>query len=160
MLEAIEEIELSKNIFTSDRLGSILVNVNILTTLTIIFVYLHVSGYYFGPFIIDNPLGESVRVLLLLPALIATPVVVIFNFYPRYVIRNLYKKCINKEAMNLLNRIKSKDLNEKERQAYMFDYINLQNEELKYRLRVSLSDLPFILTLMLMLMRFAVAKMG
>lgn len=37
---------------------------------------------YEGPFLYDSILGQSIKPFLLLPAIIATPVLLIFNFYP------------------------------------------------------------------------------
>ena len=87
MLHAIEGLDPPIDVFTDDKLGPISTYVNSLSTLTVVFVFAHVYTYYSAPFVYGSPLGESVRSALLLPAVLAVPVVAIFNFYPRTVLR-------------------------------------------------------------------------
>lgn len=156
MLETIADIKIHENIFSTDKLGSIIAFVNIVSTMTIIFVYVHVSSFYFGPFLYDSDVGWSAKILLILPAVIATPVVLIFNFYPRTIIRNLYKKSIDQEIFRLTDSLHKEGVTKNDRMSTMMQYHNLQDEELKYRLRVTLSDLPIAITVILMLLKFVV----
>ena len=94
MLYSIERIDIKEDIFTDDRLSLINTYVNSISTFTLIFVFSHVYSFYHGPFVYSSFLGETVRILLLLLAVMATPVLVLFNFYPRTVIKSLYMKSI------------------------------------------------------------------
>ena len=106
MLNSIEDIKLTSNIFKDDTLSHVVSYVNILSTLTIIFVYVHVTSYYHGPFEFNPVYGSAARVALMLPAVIAAPVLVIFNFYPRAILRRLYTRSINDQVARLTERLK------------------------------------------------------
>ena len=147
MLNSIEEITLTKNIFRDDALGRIVSYVNILSTLTIVFVYVHVTSYFNGPFELNPIYGPALRVALMLPAVIAAPVLIIFNFYPRAVLRRLYARSINDQVSRLTERLKNQNLSEFERMSCAIEYDKLWKEELRSRLRLSLSDLPIAITI-------------
>jgi len=74
MLHSILEIRITRNIFKEDELSHIMNYVNVLSTLTIVFVYVHVKSYFEAPFEYSTPLGIAPKTALLLPAVIATPV--------------------------------------------------------------------------------------
>jgi len=151
MLNSVEEIRLTRNIFKDDDLGYIISYVNVLSTLTIIFVYVHVTSYYHGPFEYSSILSSSLRVALLLPAVIAAPVLVIFNFYPRVVLRRLYSRSIADQVKRLTDRLKSRSLSEFERMSCVIEYDKLWKDELRNRLRLTLSDLPIGITIVIMI---------
>jgi hypothetical protein len=152
MLHAIEGLDPPIDVFTDDKLGPISTYVNSLSTLTVVFVFAHVYTYYSAPFVYGSPLGESVRSALLLPAVLAVPVVAIFNFYPRTVLRTLYSKSIRAKTDEIQKAIQDKDLTEFERMSYLIEYDKMSNDELKHRLRVTLSDLPIAITIILMIL--------
>ena len=151
MLNSISGIKLTKNIFRHDNLGIVTSYVNALSTLTIVFVYVHVTSYYYGPFDFSSTISNSVRVALMLPAVIATPVLVIFNFYPRTVLRRLYSRSIQNEVRDLTEKLKDENLSEFERLSYVVQYDSLSKDELSNRLRLALSDLPIGITIILMI---------
>jgi hypothetical protein len=150
MLHSISDIKLARNIFKDDDLGYTISYVNVLSTLTIIFVYVHVTSYYGGPFEYTSVFSSSLRVALMLPAVIATPVLVIFNFYPRMVLRRLYSRSIALEVARLTERLRSKKLSDFERMSYIIEYDKLSRDELRNRLRLSLSDAPIGITIIVM----------
>lgn len=152
MLDAIQNIKITRNIFKEDELGHIISYVNVLSTLTIIFVYVHVTSYYNGPFEYNFPLmNASVRVALVLPAVIAMPVLVIFNFYPRTVLRQLYSRSIADQVGQLTNKLRHHDLSDFERMSCVIEYDKLWKDELRSRLRLTLSDLPIGITVIAMI---------
>jgi hypothetical protein len=152
MLSAIEEIDLPRDIFKDDELGYIIAYVNALSTLTIIFVYIHVRSYFNGPFTFDSAFGNAPRLALLLPAVIATPVLVIFNFYPRMTLNRLYSRSISNEVSRLTENLRNENLSEFERLAYLIEYDRLAKEELRNRLKITLSDLPIGIAIILMIL--------
>lgn len=151
MLGAISEIKTSKDIFREGSLYQLITYVNILSTITVIGVYLHVRGFYEGPFLYTSMLGSSLKIVLLLPVLIATPVIVLFNFYPRVVLRRLYARSIEDEVDRLTEQLKNQHISEYERMSYMIEYDRLQQDELKGSLQLTLSDLPMGVTLVIMI---------
>lgn len=92
MLYSLMPINVTRNLFRERELDAINPYVHVVSTLTIIFVYVHVSNYYSGQFLYLSPLGQSIKLFLLLPAIIALPVLLIFNFFPRAVLRKLYSQ--------------------------------------------------------------------
>jgi hypothetical protein len=156
MLHAVADIRISKDIFTDDVLGAIVSYVNILSTLTVIFVYVHVTSYYHGPFVYDSQFTDSPRIALLLPAIIAMPVLVIFNFYPRSVLRKLYSASIDLEQKRIEASLMDEQLPDLERRAYLMEWDKLAKDDLRTRLQLSLSDLPIGITIVIMIIGLVV----
>lgn len=152
MLESIRNLDVKEDIFSEDRLGGITTYVNVLTTLTAIMVWLNVQAYYYGNFKYNVLVGESLKIFMLTPAIIALPVLAIFNFYPRTVLRDLYTKSINLKQLELQNSIEKKELTEFEKIQYLKDMDKISRDELKYRLRVALNDLPMVITILIMIL--------
>ncbi|MEQ9263990.1 MAG: hypothetical protein RLN81_02125 [Balneolaceae bacterium] len=151
MVRSLVSVKAKKNLFYEDKLGDLITYVNILSTLTIICTYVNVTSYYSGPFLFDTVLKSSLHVFLLLPAVIATPVLIIFNFYPRSVVRVLYSKSISKKIKELKKKLTKQKIPPFEKMSYLIEYDRLSNDELKYRLRMTLSDLPIAITIVIML---------
>ncbi len=151
MLGAISNLPPTKNVFRESRLGEIISYVNILSTVTVIAVYLMAKGFYEGPFVYNSVIGSSVKLAMLLPALIFTPVIVLFNFYPRYVLRKLYSESIATEVTRLSDGLRNQFLSEFERLSYAIEYDRLQKDDLKNSLQLTLSDLPMAVTIVIML---------
>jgi hypothetical protein len=153
LLRSIEEIELDDDIFSEDKLGGISSYVNVVTTFTVIAVWFLINSYYKGPFRYDTQIGDSVKILMFYPAILSMPVLIIFNYYPRTLIRKLYVKSIN----NKINLIK-KELNEKneisefEKIQYLCEIDKISKDELQYKLRLALNDLPLMITIVIMLL--------
>lgn len=153
MLHALLKVPVPRNLFKDRKLDDVNTYVNVVSTLTVIFGYIHLESYYNGPFLFQGPLGESARVLLLLPVIIGTPVVLIFNFYPRMVLRQIYSQSIDFEVYRLKERLKDQSLTTFEMLSYLIEYEKQSRDELRYRLRLTLSDLPIGLTILLMALK-------
>ena len=67
--------------------------VRVAATLTLIFVYVHMIGYS-KAVLFDSIFGQSIKIFLLLPAIVAAPVLLFLNFYPSAVLRKLYAQSI------------------------------------------------------------------
>ena len=151
MLHAIERLDVKRDIFTDDKLGMIAIYVNSLSTLTAAFVFAHVYAHYYGPFQYTSTLGAGIRVAMLLPAVLALPVVGLFNFYPRAVLSTLYGRSIRWKIDEIKNSLKDAKVTEFERLSYLIEYDKISRDELRYRLRATLSDLPIAITVILMI---------
>jgi hypothetical protein len=145
-------VEVKHNLFKKRELDAINPYVNAASTLTIIFVYIHVRGYYDGPFLYDSILGQSIKPFLLIPAIIATPVLLIFNFYPRAVLRKLYDKSIKLEVKKLKKTMQDEKLSDYEKRSYLLEFDKMSRDELRYNLQLTLSDLPIGITILIMVL--------
>lgn len=152
MLQTIENIEFDEDIFSSNKLEGIAVYVNVLTTFTVITIWLLINSYYAGPFIFDSALGRSIRIFMFYPAITALPVLVIFNYYPKVFMRKIYTKSIaNKLALLEKSLMQKKEITDFEKIKYLVEVDKISQEELKYRLRLALNDLPMVITIIIML---------
>lgn len=147
MLKAIESIKVKKDIFTQDKLSGIAIYVNCISTLTVVFVFVAVRALYYAPLEYETLLGNSARSFMLIPAIMAVPIVVMFNYYPRSVIRKLYGQSIDYSLAKLKVKIRKDNLSEFERLFYIIEYDKVSRDELNYRLRMTLTDLPMAVTL-------------
>jgi len=152
MLEAIRNINVKEDIFSDDKFRGVTTYVNIITTICTIALWLHIQAYYYGDFKYHELVGESLKIFMLAPAIIALPVLVIFNFYPKTVLKDLYTKSINFKQKELQKSIEKKELTEFEKIQYLKDMDKISRDELKYRLRVALNDLPMAITILIMIL--------
>ena len=153
MLYSIEEIDIKEDIFSNNKLGIIPSYINSISTFTVIFVFTHVYSYYHAPFGYASVLGETVRISLLLPAVLAIPVVAIFNFYPKSVLKTLYEKSINNKMNDIRIKLSSSRVTEYERLICLMEYDKMTKDELKHRLKLTLGDLPIVVTIIFMVLR-------
>ena len=123
-----------------------------MATLAILFVFVHVDSYYSGPFSYQGAIGESAKVFLITLAVLMTPVLLIFNFYPRIVLGKVYSQSIDAEIKNLRRRLRNKDISDFERMSYLIEFDKQARDELRYRLRLTLSDLPIGITILIMIL--------
>ena len=158
MLHSLLGARVERNLFRERELDEINSYVHIASTLTVIFVYVHVIGYYTGPFLYRSFLGQSVKPLLLLPALIATPVLLIFTFYSRAVLRKLYSQSIDYEIENLRQVLQDEKLSAYEKRSYLIAFDKMSRDELRYSLQLTLSDLPIGITILIMVLQPLVGK--
>lgn len=158
MLHSLQEATVTRNLFKERELDGISSYVHVVSTLTVIFVYVHVLGYYDGPFLYQSMFGESVKIFLILPALIATPVLLIFNFYPRIVLRRLYEKSIGVEVKKLQRALRNEELSSFEKKSYLLEFDMMYREELRYSLQLTLSDLPIGITILVMVLEPLLGK--
>lgn len=152
MLHSLLPVDVKHNLFKKRELNAINPYVNVASTLTIIFVYVHVRGYYEGPFLYDSILAHSIKPFLLIPAVIATPVLLIFNFYPRAVLRKLYDKSIDLEIKKLQKAMRDEELSDYEKRSYLLEFDKMSRDELRYNLQLTLSDLPIGITILIMVL--------
>jgi hypothetical protein len=150
MLQSLLKAKVTRNLFRKRELDPINVYVNVASTLTLIFGYIHVIGYYDGPFRYDSILGQSIKPFLLVPVIIGTPVLLIFNFYPRTVLRKLYSQSIDFEARRLKKAMSNASLSLYEKRSYLIEFKRMYKEELRYSLKLTLSDLPIGITIIIM----------
>ena len=153
MLHSLMPITVTRNLFRKRELDAINPYVHAVSTLTIIFVYVHVSNYYNGPFLYNSIVGPSVKLFLLLPAIIATPVLLIFNFYPRAVLRKIYGQSIEVEIKNLKKAMRNSTLSSYEKRSYILEVDRMSRDELRYNLQLTLSDLPIGITILIMVLQ-------
>jgi hypothetical protein len=158
MLHSLLGTTVTRNLFKERELDEINSYVHIASTLTIIFVYVHVLGYYGGPFLYKSIVGDSIKIFLLLPALIATPVLLIFNFYPRVALRKLYGQSIDVEIKKLQGALQNEGLNSYEKKSYLIAFDKMSREELRYSLQLTLSDLPIGITILIMVLQPLLVK--
>jgi hypothetical protein len=150
MLHSLLTATVNRNLFRNRELDAINVYVHVASTLTLIFGYIHVRGYFDGQFEYSGILGESSKVFLLIPVIIATPVLLIFNFYPRAVLRKLYSKSIDVEIKRLKEAMTNESTSEFEKRSYLLEFEKMSRDELRYSLQLTLSDLPIGITILVM----------
>ena len=150
MLQSLLKARVTRNLFRKRELDVINSYVHVASTLTLIFGYIHVIGYHEGPFRYDSILGLSIKPFILIPVIIGTPVLLIFNFYPRTVLRKLYSKSIDVEARRLKKAMANASLSLYEKRSYLIEFKRMSREELRYSLQLTLSDLPIGITILIM----------
>ncbi len=153
MLHSLLATRVTRNLFRERELDEINSYVHVVSTLTVIFVYIHVVGYYGGPFLYGSFLGQSIKSLLILPAIIATPVLLIFTFYPRAVLRKLYSQSIDCEIESLRQVLHNEKLTSFEKRSYLIEFDKMSRDELRYSLQFTLSDLPIGITILIMVLQ-------
>lgn len=153
MLHSLLAARVTRNLFRERELDEINSYVHVVSTLTVIFVYIHVVGYYGGPFLYGSSLGQSIKSLLILPAIIATPVLLIFTFYPRAVLRKLYSQSIDCEIESLRQVLHNEKLTSFEKRFYLIEFDKMSRDELRYSLQLTLSDLPIGITILIMVLQ-------
>lgn len=153
MLYSLLDVKLARNLFAKRELDLLNTSIHIASTLTIIWLYLHIRSYYTGPFQYTSPIGHSAQVFLLLPAVLATPVILIFNFFPRIVLRRIYAKSIEIELDTLQVLLQGDILSDFEKKLRLMSFDKMYRDELRYNLQLTLADLPIGLTILIMLVQ-------
>lgn len=150
MVHSLLNVKITRNLFEKRELDNINTYVNAASTVTIICTYVQVAASYAGPFLYDSMFGDSVKFFLVLPAILATPVLLIFNFYPRYVLRKLYSESIDIEIKKLQKVMRNETLSAYEKRAHIIEFNKMARDELRYSLQLSLTDLPIGITILIM----------
>lgn len=150
MVHSLLNVKITRNLFEKRELDNINTYVNAASTVTIISTYAQVACSYAGPFQYDSIFGDSVKIFLALPAILATPVLLIVNFYPRYVLRKLYSKSIDIEIKKLQKVMQNETLSAYEKRAHIIEFDKMARDELRYSLQLSLTDLPIGITILIM----------
>jgi hypothetical protein len=153
MLHSLLDAQVTRNLFEKRELDAINSYVHLASTLTIIFVYIHVMSYYEGPFVYSNWAGQSVRLFLILPAVIASPVLLIFNFYPRLVLRKLYDQSIDVEIASVKEILNDEKFSDYEKRSRLVQFDKMLRDELRYNLQLTLTDLPIGITILIMVLQ-------
>jgi hypothetical protein len=153
MLHSLLDAKITRNLFKKRELDSINTYVHVASTLTVIFAYIHTIGYFQGPFLYGSMFGQSIKPFLLIPIIIATPVLLIFNFYPRAVLRKVYSKSIDVEIKGLQKVLQDEGLTPLEKRSYLIEFNKMCRDELRYSLQLTLSDLPIGITILFMLLQ-------
>lgn len=152
MLHSLHSVKVTRNLFKERELDVINTYVQMVSILTIIGVYLGVRSYYGAPFAYDTFLGRSAQVFLIMPAIIATPVLLIFNFFPREVLRKIYEKSIEIKLEELHEEVKDEALSPFEKKLRVMEFDKMYREQLRYSLQMTLSDLPIGITIIVMVL--------
>ena len=153
MLHSLLGIKVKRNLFRKRELDGINPYVHVASTLTIIFLYVHMIGYHDGPFLYGSILGQSIKIFLILLPLIATPVLLIFNFYPRIVLTKIYDQSIDVEVTRVRSAMRSETLSPYEKRAYLMELEKMSRDELRYSLQMALTDLPIGITILIMVLQ-------
>jgi hypothetical protein len=151
MLHSLLTVEVNRNLFKERALDIINTTVHIASTLTVIFVYVHVRSHYNGPFLYDSFLGRGAQVFLLLPAVLAVPVLLMFNFFPREMLRRIYNKSIDFELKGMKVMLENENLSPFEKEIRLLELSKMYREELRDSLQLSLADLPLGITIAIMI---------
>lgn len=151
MLYTLTDVHVNRNLFQRRELDGVNEYVNVVSTLTIIFVYVHVRAYLQGGFDFAGPLGHSIKLFLVLPAIIATPVLLIFNFYPRHLLRKLYSDSIDVAVKELQAVLQDEGATHLERRSHVIAFDKMCRDELRYSMQLTLNDLPLGITILIMI---------
>jgi hypothetical protein len=84
---------------------------------------------------------------MLIPAIMAIPIVAMFNYYPRSVVRKLYEQSISHSLAAIEKKIHAQNFSDYEKLFFVVEYDKVSRDELNYRLRMTLTDLPMAVTL-------------
>lgn len=152
MLHALLEMPVKRNVFRTRALDDINTAVHIASTLTMVWVYIHVRSSYTAPFEFHPLVGDSAKIFLVLPAVLAVPVLLMFNFFPRAALRKIYSKSIEVELRRVRSLLRNEQLTNHEKRLFLLEVGKMCREELRYSLQLTLSDLPIAITLVLMVL--------
>lgn len=158
MLHSLLDSTVTRNLFRRRELDDINSYVHIVSTLTVIFTYVNVMSYYQGPFLYNSVFGQSIKPFLLLLGVIAMPVLLMFNFYPRAVLRKLYSQSIDLEIQQLKDALHSETLSDFEKRSYLMEVDKMSRDELRYSLQLTLGDLPIGITVMIMVLQPIISR--
>ena len=153
MLHSLQGIPVRRNLFCKRELDAVNPPIHVASTLTIIFLYVHMVGYYDGPFLFGSIVGQSIKVFLLFLPLISTPVLLILNFYPRIVLTKVYDQSINVEVARLRKAMRSEAISPYEKRSYLIEFNKMSREQLRYSLQLAITDLPIGITIVVMIVQ-------
>jgi hypothetical protein len=151
MLHSLLGATVTRNLFRKRELDAINAYANFASTLAVIFVCFHVVTYYSGPFLYNRPFGQSVKTFLLLPALVAAPLLIVCSLYPRVVLKKLYGRSIDIEIKRLKKLMKTEDSSAAEKRFYLIEFDKMSRDELRAHLQLTLSDFLSPIAILIML---------
>jgi len=150
MLHSLLRVPITRNLFKNRELDPVVPYVLVVSTLTVIFVCVNVLGYYGGPFLYGSILGQSIKIFLLLPALIGIPTLLILSFYPRAVLRKVYDQSIDVEIERLKEAMQNEALSAYEKRSYLMEFDKKSHDELNASLKwLLLEALPTWITILI-----------
>lgn len=150
MLHSLLPIPVARNLFRKRELDAISPYVQVVSTLTVIFVCVHIIGYYGGPFLYGSLLGQNIKPFLLLPALMAIFVLLTTTFYPQVILRRIYGQSIDVEVVRLRKALRNENLSAYEKRSYLMEYSKMSHDELQSSLRsLTLEALPTWITILI-----------
>lgn len=95
MLRSLEDVEPGEDLLENESLPKLIYIINIFTFLTLVMTVLHT--YFHAQVTYSSHLADLLKPLVYLPLILALPVVVLFNFYPRMVVNKLYLRSIRQK---------------------------------------------------------------
>lgn len=146
LLRSLEDVKPNSDLLEIEALPKLIYIVNIFTFLTLLMTVVHT--YFHAQLEYGSDIAMLLRPLVYLPLILALPVVVLFNFYPRMVVNRLYLKSIRQRKELLAEKMQQSKESELTKLKHSIDYEKYLNEEFRYRQRVALSELPVALTVM------------
>jgi hypothetical protein len=153
MLHSLQTIPVTRNLFRKRELDGLNPYIHVASTLTIIFLYVHMISYYDGPFLFGSIVGRSTKIFLLFLPLICTPVLLIINFYPRVILTKIYDRSIDLEITRLREALRNEKITSYEKRSYLLEFDKMLREQLRYSLQLTLTDLPIGITILFMILQ-------
>jgi len=147
LLRSIEHVDPKSDLLDTEAFPRLIYLVNIFTFLTLLMTVIHTYFHAKMDYVLSSELAVLLAPLVYLPLVLALPVVVLFNFYPRMVVNRLYLKSIRQRKQWLADQMAGSDESEFAKHKHSIDYEKYLNEEFRYRQRVALSELPVALTI-------------
>lgn len=141
LLRSIESIRITKDVFKADKLFGVSMYVNSVSTATAIAVYIGVRSYYYAPFEYNSLFGKAVATAMFIPAIISIPVL-LFAYYSRTSIRRIYQHSIEYSLRNIKRKGKDDNLSDFQVETSTVELEKRLRDELNFRLRTTLEDLP------------------
>lgn len=149
MLHSLMTTTVTRNLFRKRELDAITPYVHVVSMLAAISVCVHTIVYYRGPFLYGSILGQSINIFLLLPVLIAIPLLLPLHFYPRAVLRKLYSQSIDFETRRLKKALRNSEVSAFEKRYYLIELEKIFRSELRSNLGLTLSDLLIGITILI-----------
>ena len=147
LLRSIEHVDPKSDLLDTEAFPRLIYLVNIFTFLTLLMTVAHTYFHARMGYVLSSEFAVLLAPLIYLPLVLALPVIVLFNFYPRMVVNRLYLKSIRQRKQWLADQMAEADESEFAKHKHSIDYEKYLNEEFRYRQRVALSELPVALTI-------------
>jgi hypothetical protein len=101
MFYSVLDVHVTRSLLRERKLDVVCTHVQMASILMVIWICFVVRSYYVAPFLYDTFIGESVRDFVLLPAVIATLLLLFLAFYSREVLRKIYDKSVDALAKSV-----------------------------------------------------------
>jgi hypothetical protein len=159
MLHSLRYVTVNRNLFRKRELDAVVPYVLVASTLTGIFVCVHVLGYYRGPFLYGSIFGQSIKTFLLLPVLVGIPTLFILSFYPRVVLQKVYEQSIDVEIRRIKKALRPQELNAYEKRTYLMEFDRRSRDEMNSSLKwTALEALPTWITILITALGLSLGK--